>query len=492
MPRRGSLRVVMFVLNDVRRDSRVLREARTLVEAGHQVTVMGRTPQGTRGGRDEGQLEGFRVVRLPIPHGWRFWWTWLVRPWDRWRYLRNRAVKAVRGPVARMPLELAIVGAMIVGTVLLTVVRAPLARLGRRRPSSGVSTADWLATWRWAILPWARLVAREAPDADVWHGHDLTALPAAVAAARERGGTVIYDSHEIYLAAGTAAARPRWARWLLATYERRLARHAAALVTVNTALEPILAQRLGISRRVVVHNCPPRPPDTAPGATERPGHLRAALSLPPDVPIVLYHGGFTPHRGLEELARAALEPGMEGVHVVFLGYGSLRERLAALVAAPRFGGRLHLVDAVPPDVLVDWVADADIAAMPIHPSTLNHRLSTPNKLFESLTAGVPVVASDLPGMRPIVMDDPAGPLGELCDPADPASIAAAVRRILERSPVELAELRARCRRAAVERWNWETESSGLVALYEELAEDGAAGADAGARAGAGPGAGAPA
>lgn len=467
---RRTLRVVMFVLNDVRRDSRVLREARTLVDAGHSVTVMGRTAQGSRGRREEETLDGFRVVRLPISHDWRFWWTWLIRPWDRRRYLRNRAVRAVRGPVARMPLELAIVGAMMIGTLLLAIVRAPFALLGRGRPVTGVGTADWLATWRWAILPWARAAAREAPDADVWHGHDLTALPGAVAASRARGGRVVYDSHEIYLEAGTASTRPAWARWLLGAYERGLARRVAALVTVNQALEPILGARLGIRRRVVVHNCPPRPP-AAGDAPGRSGALRAVIGIGPDVPLVLYHGGFTPHRGLEELALAALEPGLERAHVAFLGYGSLRERLDVLAADPRFEGRVHVVDAVPPDVLVDWVADADVAAMPIQPSTLNHRLSTPNKLFESLSAGVPIVASDLPGMRPIVVDDPAGPLGELCDPADPASIALAVRRVIERSPDEVAELRARCRRSAIERWNWETESARLVALYAELAEE---------------------
>jgi glycosyltransferase involved in cell wall biosynthesis len=66
------------------------------------------------------------------------------------------------------------------------------------------------------------------------------------------------------------------------------------------------------------------------------------------------------------------------------------------------------------------------------------------------------------------MDDPDGPLGELCEPSDPASIAGAIRRLLDLSPDAMADLRARCRRAAKERWNWETESARLVELYREL------------------------
>ena len=84
--------------------------------------------------------------------------------------------------------------------------------------------------------------------------------------------------------------------------------------------------------------------------------------------------------------------------------------------------------AVPPDELLGWVAAADVVAMPIQPSTLNHRLTTPNKLFEAMAVGVPVVASDLPGMAPIVRETGCG---VVCDPTDPAAIAAAIASILD-------------------------------------------------------------
>ena len=111
---------------------------------------------------------------------------------------------------------------------------------------------------------------------------------------------------------------------------------------------------------------------------------------------------------------------------------------------------------------------ADVNAVPLQPTTLNHRLCTPNKLFESIAAGVPVVVSDFQVMRDIVMGDPAGPLGEVCDPTSPASIATAIRSILDRDDGARADLRARCRVAAAERWNWETESRRLLSLYEGL------------------------
>ena len=85
-----------------------------------------------------------------------------------------------------------------------------------------------------------------------------------------------------------------------------------------------------------------------------------------------------------------------------------------------------------------------------------------------LAVGVPVVVSDFPVMRRVVLDDPAGPLGGVCDPARPESIATAISTIIELPADERAALGARCLQAAHERWNWEGESSRLIALYAEL------------------------
>jgi glycosyltransferase involved in cell wall biosynthesis len=163
---------------------------------------------------------------------------------------------------------------------------------------------------------------------------------------------------------------------------------------------------------------------------------------------------------------------MEQVHAVDLGFGGQRDALEALAREPRFGGRLHVLPPVPPAELLGWVRGADVDAMPLQRTTLNHYLCTPNKLFESLAAGVPVVVSDFPVMRRIALDDPAGALGTVCDPASPGSIARAVAAILGRDPAERAALRARCLEAAHERWNWERESAELLGLYAELTSTG--------------------
>lgn len=453
----------MFVYNDVSHDSRVLREAEALAAAGHQVTIFGR-PRDLNDRHPDREVRGqLTIERIPVPHRWRMAWTFVRRPWGVLPWIRSRLERhrrSLTGRAADVATGLAVGGAAGVWAVA----GAPVHLVGRRWLWPDGGTLKWLVMWRFAILGWAGRAADAAPPADVYHGHDPAGLAAAVRAGERSRATVVYDSHEIFLESGANRELSAWGRDLFGRAERRWARRAAALVTVNEALGRELRARLPVQRVVIVHNCTPRWLPTGP----RPDAIRVACGIPADAPVVLYHGAFSSHRGLDVMALALRQPGLEDAHGVYLGYGSLRQHLVSLAHDPASGGRLHVLDAVPPDELVAWVAGADVDVMALEQSTLNHFLSTPNKLFEALAAGTPVVASDFPELRRIVLGDPAAPLGALCDPTDPAAVAQAIRSLLELDPAARADLRTRCLAAAHERWNWETESAKLVALYAEL------------------------
>ena len=102
--------------------------------------------------------------------------------------------------------------------------------------------------------------------------------------------------------------------------------------------------------------------------------------------------------------------------------------------------------------------------MPIQPTTLNHRLTTPNKLFEAMAAGVPVLASDLPGMSTIVRETGCG---RLVDPARTDQIAAALRDMLEH-PADRAAMGSRALDAVRDRYNWPSQAANLFAEYGRL------------------------
>ena len=246
--------------------------------------------------------------------------------------------------------------------------------------------------------------------------------------------------------------------------ERRWARAADRVVTVNLPYAEVMAQRWDLPLPLVVLNCAYRT-----NVADPPGRrFHETLGLPPDARVVLYQGGFSSGRGIEQLI-AAIRAVPDAV-LVLLGYGYLLpeiERLAAAsdLADPRLGPRVRILPAVPPTDLLDWVTCADVVAMPIQPTTLNHRLTTPNKLFEAMAVGVPVVASDLPGMAPVVRETGCG---VVCDPTDPAAIAAAIREILEASPDERHGYRARALDAAHATYCWESQVEALLAEYGRL------------------------
>ena len=330
------------------------------------------------------------------------------------------------------------------------------------RGARAIGRMRWLVAYARNLRAWGREVVRLAGPVDAWHAHDL---PGVVAIAPNIAADVplIYDSHELFLNTVTTGSLPGPARRLLRAYEARLIRRAHAVVTVSVDLAQVLEDRYHPVKMIVVHNCPPRWEGRA-----SQDLLRAAAAIPPDAPVVLYHGSIGPGRGIEPLLEALGAPGLEGAHLVLLGPGDHRGEYAAISAGPRFQGRAHVLPGVPPRDLLNWVWSADVSGVLRRNSCLNDYLSTPNKLFESIAAGVPVVASDYPAMRRIVQGDPLGPLGMTVDPANEEAIAVALTAVLTLDPAAREALRARCREAARERWNWEVQSSHLVDLYREL------------------------
>ena len=304
-----------------------------------------------------------------------------------------------------------------------------------------------------------RNAVRAAPAGDLYHGMSFMGIPVALDLGKRDRVAVVYDARDIYLSARNLARMGRLSRALLGRLERSWATRASRVVTVNDAYAEIMARRWPVERPLVVMNCSFR--YTPPWPREHRFHEH--LGLDPAEKIVLYHGGLSPWRGIEQLIEAI--PQVPGATLVLMGYGALEETLRAREVHPATGGKVRVMPAVPPTELHDWVASADVAAMPIQGDTLNHRLTTPNKLFEAMAAGVPAVVSDLPGMRAIVED--AG-CGILVDPTDPQAIADAIRQIVELPEDQWLAWRRRCLDAAHDRYNWETQVEALLAEYGRL------------------------
>jgi glycogen(starch) synthase len=303
-------------------------------------------------------------------------------------------------------------------------------------------------------LTFVRALAHVRPD--VVHAHDAAMLLPGGFGAWLTGARLVYDSHEF--AASVPYRERSWA-WFVSTIERLVVPRCAAVITVSDGIASRLRDRYRLrATPTVVRNV---------SALEScgSGRLRSALMIGPDVPLVLHQGAPAPSRGCEVMIDAVAH--LDGVHLAFLGDpepGYWRQ-LQAMIDGCGAGARIHRLPSIPLEELLASTAEADVGVTLLQDTCENHRLALPNKLFEYIAAGVPVVASALPEMARLI--DAYG-VGWSVAPDDPVALAGALRVAL--AARDDAELTGRLARAAQE-LRWPREQLRLTGLYAELAQE---------------------
>lgn len=305
-----------------------------------------------------------------------------------------------------------------------------------------------------------RALRRTRPQ--ILHAHDADALQSVGPAAGRLKVPFAYDSHELWLgrtARGRSALYDLLNRLWYGWIERRYARRAALVMVANPGVGPELERRYGLRGVRIVPNYPV---ETAEVPRRDLRALPGGERIPAEAPIVLYIGALLPHRGVEELVAAmALVP---EAHLVCLGSGGVFEP-AVIAAAERHGlvSRTHLLPPVPSDEVVPYASSATVGVSIVQPASLSYRLALPNKLFQYMAAGLPVVASDFSDVRELVEGSGAG---VLVDPRDVGDVAAAIRDLL--TDRERARgMGAAGRRAVGDRFNWRTSEEELLKGYRQ-------------------------
>jgi glycogen(starch) synthase len=259
----------------------------------------------------------------------------------------------------------------------------------------------------------------------------------------------VYDAHELY--SEFEAPTPRLTRRLTLWLEGALARRADAVVTVSEGIADELVARLRLrARPSVVVNAPPR------AETEIQhfdgGPLRA-----------VYQGRLGPGRPLDDLLAATAADGVElSLRIPLVDPGALRET----VAARGLGGRVNVLEPVPPEGVLEALSGFEVGILFDRPQSRNSELSFPNKLFEYLMAGLAVVAPRLESLGPLLEDERVGVTFE---PGRPEGLADALERLANDREL-LLELRGRARELALTRLNAEAAAETLAAAWSANAD----------------------
>ncbi|MDX1438693.1 MAG: glycosyltransferase [Rubricoccaceae bacterium] len=259
------------------------------------------------------------------------------------------------------------------------------------------------------------LKATQKSDADVYMASDLFVLPALAVHAGRKKARLVFDSRELYSHLDSHRSRPL-VRAFWRFVERRYIKETDLVLTVNQSIAEQLAHLYRIRPPVVVRNIPPSQQIPT---TKR---LRERLGIDTITRIALYQGGLRRGRGIEVLIRAARQ--IPEAAFVVVGSGPLLNELRHLSSD---ASNVHFIPHIAPFELLSFTASADLGIHLMEDTCLNHRLALPNKIFEYLMAGLPVVASDLPEIAKVVKGFDTG---LVVDPTNPNSVVEAIRTAL--------------------------------------------------------------
>ncbi len=289
--------------------------------------------------------------------------------------------------------------------------------------------------------------------AAVYHASDLYVLP-AMSAARAHGASLVFDSRELYPHVASTTGRP-WVRWFWQAVESAYIPRTDAVFTVNESIAAELEHSYSIPQPTVLYNAP----DFQEVASSN--YIRRKTGLPDDRVIILHQGSMRRDRGCEQLVEAMAA--VDDAALVFLGNGPLQPKLETMVRDWNLQDRIHFVPRVPPDELLPVTASADVGVTLLQDTCRNHRLALPNKLFEYLMAGVPVVGSDLPEIGTVIEEYR---VGLTVKPDDPDALARNLQMLTE-NPDLRSKMSARTA-AVFNKYSWERGKEQFEAIYSNF------------------------
>ena len=253
------------------------------------------------------------------------------------------------------------------------------------------------AALQWGLVRRLKKLHKEGGVTAVW-ANDLDTLWPALHAARKYGWNLAYDSHEWFTEAeglqGKPLRRSVWKWW-----ERRCFQGIDRMLTVNASIAEAYSSGYGVAVDVV-----PNVPEMAAPAEPL---SRSFLGWPEDEPVLLMQGAFMDRdRGALDAVRALAL--LDRGHLALIGAGPEHDAAPALAEQLGVRDRLHVHDRMPFDQLRRCTAAADVGLSLDRSTVGNFKFSLPNKLFDYMHAGIPVVCSDLPVAGQMVRETQIG------------------------------------------------------------------------------------
>lgn len=291
-----------------------------------------------------------------------------------------------------------------------------------------------LTLWWWLL--WQR--------ADILLSNDMDTLLPNWMVARLRRKVLVYDSHEYWTEVPELVLRPKVrAVWL--RLERFLFPRVDAAMTVNASIAKIYQQEYGLPVHVV-RNLPQLIHWEA-GPTRKPRQL-------------IYQGALNMGRGIELLIDAMEH--LPDYQLIIVGYGNVDKALREQAASRPWAGRIEFMGFVAPEALRPLTRESALGLSLEEDLGKSYHLALPNKLFDYIQAGIPVLVSELPEMVAVVRDHGVGEVLTASE-RTPQKLAGRIQGICENVD-KLSAYAANCQHAA-KMLNWGHERKVVEGLF---------------------------
>lgn len=248
-------------------------------------------------------------------------------------------------------------------------------------------------------------------DSKALFANDLDTLPANFLVSKLKDLYLVYDSHEYYTGVPELENRPLvksiW-RWI----EKSIFPNLKCIITVNDSIATLYEKEYG-KKLIVIRNIPNNS-EIGMGFMDK-NLLRDKLNLPKNKKIVILQGaGINIERGAEEAVQAMQY--IDDTILIILGGGDVLEVLKKIVVQNRLENKVLFLPRMPYLNMIEYTRASDAGLTFDKDTNLNYRFSLPNKVFDYIHAGIPVLASRLPEIEKIIVKYEIGSFIETHDP----------------------------------------------------------------------------
>ena len=288
---------------------------------------------------------------------------------------------------------------------------------------------------------------------DLLFSNDLDTLLPNRLVSGLKGKKLIYDSHEFFTEVPELVSRKRvqnvWKK-----LESCLLPGLKNTLTVNRSIANLYKKNYGVDM-LVVRNIPSTASKTIAVKS------KSELGIPQDKKVIILQGsGINIDRGAEEAVEAMQY--LENAVLLILGSGDVIQDLKNRVAEFGIKEKVIFKDRMPYKLMMAHTKLSDLGLTLDKDTNINYRFSLPNKLFDYIHAGIPVLASNLIEVRGIVEEFN---LGGITNSHDPKILALKIQEMLDSDQNSI--WKANCVKAS-QSLTWETETVALTKMIENI------------------------